>query len=330
MLFWQLTATAQTQAEIKLDTNSLLIGDQTKLTLSFTLPVKYSVYWPQFADTLMSKIEIVSRSAIDSAFSNNNSDITYIQKLTITSFDSGYYAIPPLRFYYSTPGDTTRQFAESEAELLEVHNVPVDTQKGFKDIKAPMEAPFTLREALPWIIGFLILGGIIILLIYYLKKRKNQQPIFKAPPKPALPAYLIALDALENLRHKKVWQSGNIKKYHTELTDIIREYLSAKFNFQAMEFTTDEIMQSIEHSAANPDAREKLRQTLQLADMVKFAKMQPLPLEHDASLNNAIDFVNETKHIGTPVPFVEKTQSPEPKTPPAIEISDGKEVIDVQ
>ncbi len=38
---------------------------------------------------------------------------------------------------------------------------------------------------------------------------------------------------------------------------------------------------------------------MQLADLVKFAKYQPLPLEHDASLNNGIDFVKETMHATT-------------------------------
>ena len=34
---------------------------------------------------------------------------------------------------------------------------------------------------------------------------------------------------------------------------------------------------------------------MQLADLVKFAKDQPTALENDMSLNNCMDFVNETK-----------------------------------
>jgi hypothetical protein len=45
----------------------------------------------------------------------------------------------------------------------------------------------------------------------------------------------------------------------------------------------------------NGQAREKLLKTLTLADLVKFAKEQPLPVENDLSLNHCIDFVRETR-----------------------------------
>jgi len=150
---------------------------------------------------------------------------------------------------------------------------------------------------LPWIIAIVIAFIIAYFVFYYLKKRKKAEPIFKAPPKPKLPPHTLALDALDNLRLKKIWQSGRIKEYHTELTDIIREYIDGKFNVNAHELTTYEIMDAINGTTANNDAKEKLRQTLILADLVKFAKQQPLPLEHDGSLNNAYDFVKETIHI---------------------------------
>ena len=339
LMFWHLTGMAQMQAAIKLDTNSILIGDQTSLTLSFTLPVKNTVQWPHFGDTLTGNIEIVSRSGIDSAFSNNNTDITYIQKLLITSFDSGYYAIPPVRFYYTAPGDTARHFIESDAELLEVHTIKVDSQGNFKDIKEPLDAPFTLLEALPWILGLMALSTIIVFVILYLKKRKSQQPFFKAPARPQLPPHQVALDALDELRYKKLWQNGKIKLYHTELTDILREYLTSKFGFQAMELTSDEIMESMVHTPVNAEAKDKLKQTLMLADLVKFAKMQPLPLEHDASLNNAIDFVKETIHLYQPEPK-NKIDGNQAEQKPAEEgilvpenksdvLEEGKEVRDV-
>ena len=43
----------------------------------------------------------------------------------------------------------------------------------------------------------------------------------------------------------------------------------------------------------------KLTQTLTLADLVKFAKEQPLPNENEMSIAAAIEFVNTTKLIIT-------------------------------
>lgn len=41
---------------------------------------------------------------------------------------------------------------------------------------------------------------------------------------------------------------------------------------------------------------KKAKQVLELADLVKFAKFEPLPDENDMSLMNAYFFVNQTKY----------------------------------
>jgi hypothetical protein len=64
-----------------------------------------------------------------------------------------------------------------------------------------------------------------------------------------------------------------------------------------MEMTTEEIVESLEPTPVNEQALAKLKDTFMLADLVKFAKAQPLPVENDLSLNNAVDFVKETMHI---------------------------------
>ena len=52
--------------------------------------------------------------------------------------------------------------------LLEVNTVPVDMSKDMKDIKAPIEAPFTFREALPYILIFLGVAAAGFLLFYFI------------------------------------------------------------------------------------------------------------------------------------------------------------------
>jgi len=324
---------AQTNAVARLDTNSILIGDQVNLVLSITVPNDFQVKFPIFSDTIISEVEVVKQSIIDSSFNNAQNEKLYRQVITITSFDSGYWAIPPFRFNYKKPGDKIVQFAETEALLLEVQTIPVDMQKDVKDIKGPVEAPFTFREALPYILIFLVVVLVALVLIYFIRKRKTAEPVFRMVAKPKIPPHQIALDELETLRFKKLWQSGMIKEYHTELVDIIRSYLTGKFEIHALEFTSDEIMAAVDTTPANNQAKEKLRNTLVLADMVKFAKAKPMPLEHDTSLNNAIDFVKETSHLG--VGQEEKiTEEPQPvdSTEPKLIMEEkrGKEVKDVQ
>ncbi len=295
MLFFQLIAKGQTEAIAKLDTTDITIGDQIKLQLSFSGPSGVEIVWPQINDTIVTAVEVVDRSGIDTIPSDANNAF-YTQSLIITSFDSGYYAIPPFRFRFWESDDTVVHFVETSPLLLAVHTVEVDTTKVFKDIKMPIGAPYTFREALPWIFLGLALALIGFLLFYYLKKKKHDEPVFKAR-KPKLPSHQIAFDALETLRFKKLWQNGKVKEYHTELTDIIRIYISEGFGIHALEMTTEEIAESLEPTSVNEQAFAKLKDTFVLADLVKFAKAQPLPVENDLSLNNAMDFVKETMHI---------------------------------
>ncbi len=277
-----------------------LVGDQINLTLAVSCPTDYIIDWPQLNDTIIAAIEILQKSKIDTSYSTDKKQLLLQQVIRITSFDSGYYVIPPIPIKFKAQDDQLIQYTETEAILLEVSSVPVNMEEEIKDIKAPLEAPYTFREALPWIIGLLLSIAIGFAIYYYLKKRKKEEPVFKVSSKPKIPPHRIALDALDNLRHKKVWQSGLIKDYHTELTDIVREYISNRFYIHALEMTTDEILDALNATATNDLAKQKIRQTFTMADLVKFAKMQPLPLEHDTSLNNAIDFVKETMHLETP------------------------------
>ena len=300
-IIWQLNSYSQNNAKASLDTNSILLGDQIHLHLNLTVPAEAVVEWPKILTTLAGSIEVIERSEIDTVYLENNNQISLNQKLIITSFDSGYYAIPPFNFIYQIANDTATYLLSTEALLLEVMNLEIDPSGSIKDIKAPLEAPYTFREALPWILWALAVLVIAFAVFYYLRKRGKEESVFKMHQKPKLPPHQIALDALSELKYKKLWQNGKEKQYHSELTDIIRIYISGRFGIHAMEFTSDEITEAVNNTASNTQAKEKLRHTLFLADMVKFAKMKPSPLEHDQSLNYAIDFVKETINIVEPV-----------------------------
>ena len=61
-----------------------------------------------------------------------------------------------------------------------------------------------------------------------------------------------------------------------------------------MEQTTDEILQSLDKQLNNNEL-QNLKDTLLIADMVKFAKATPTVEQHIASLQNAQQFVTDTQ-----------------------------------
>ena len=279
----------------KLDTNAMLIGDQVNLELSFSFPAQTVVRWPLIPDTILQSIQVINRTKIDTSFSADKKTVTLNQKLLITTFDSGFYTIPPIHFYYQQPPDTTIKFAQTETLLLSVHTVAVDTTKVIKPIKGPLKVPLTFREMLPWLILALLGILIVIAVIYYLRKRKKAEPVFQIRLKPQLLPHEIALSELEKLRVRKLWQEGRVKEYHSELTDILRRYFEKRFSIMAMEMTSNEILDIMENqNLMNQETNARLSYILTMADLVKFAKMKPLPTENDLSMSNAIAVVNDT------------------------------------
>lgn len=289
---------AQVDAKAELDTTTIKLGDQIGLKLSFQYSEtkgKITVTWPAFKDTINEHIEIVNVSKIDTIKDSTSNLSIQRQTLTITSFDSGYYAIPPFKFVYQFAGDTTHYKVETEPLLFAVKTIPVDTSKEFKEIKPPMEVPYTLEDALPYIIAGLAVI-LVAILVYWLIKRYRKRPVKKAEPaRPTRPPHEIALEELDALEKEKLWQEGNYKLYYSRLSDIVRTYIEHRYEIMAMEQPTDDTMASLKTRIGNPLTKEKLRQLLELADLVKFAKNQPIAVENEMSMKTAYDFVNTTK-----------------------------------
>lgn len=292
-------------AKASLDSTSILIGSQTRLELVASLPYGSKVNWPMFADTLTGHVEILRKSPLDT-LSSDERQFTIRQNLLITSFDSGYYVIPPIRIGYMLRGDTNTYFTQTAPVSLSVNTVQTDQKQDIKPIKPPLRAPVTFREIITWVLILLLIGAIAFGVYYFIKMREKKEPLIRLRLKPTIPPDEAALEAFETLRSKKLWQSGRVKEYYSEMTDIVREYMELRFSIRALEMTTDEIASAVRQAPVNAEARNKMLATLTLADLVKFAKEQPLPMENDASLNHCIEFVRETRppKMNAPEPAV--------------------------
>ncbi len=274
-----------------IDTTRMLIGDQVNVMLEVEQPVKTLLQFPVFQDTLVDKIEVLSVSAIDTISTTNNR-LLLTQRLLVTSFDTGFYVIPSFYFIDRDTRDSIR----TEALPLEVLTLEIDTTKGITDIKLPFDVPLTFMEILPYLVVGILLLGLIILIIYLRKKRKTKPEVKPVSIKPQEPAHLWALRNLDDLAKQKLWQKGKIKLYYSRLTEIIWLYLEYRFEIQAREQTTAEIIDACGSATElKIDLIENLRNILELADLVKFAKWQPVPEENEGVMEQTYDFVLKTK-----------------------------------
>nr|WP_321357799.1 hypothetical protein [uncultured Draconibacterium sp.] len=289
------TQAQRIKATASLDSANILIGDQVKLFLEVDHPKDVDVQFPVVPDTINSLIEVISRSGVDTFELDDETLMKQIQAYTITSFDSGSYRIPP--YWFKIDVDGTIDSIPSNGVTLNVYTMEIDTTKGPTDIKMPYGAPLTLKEVTPYILGVILIGAIIFFLLYSIKRKKNNKPIFARPEKPKEPAHIIALRELDRIKTEKMWQKGKTKQYYSELTDALREYIEDRFGIRAPEQTTDETIASFraQKGVISDKNFANLTQLMQMADLVKFAKYQPLPDDDNLSLVNAYFFVNDTK-----------------------------------
>jgi len=286
--------------EAKADTNYILIGEQINITLKVNYRVdegEMAILFPTLHDTINEFVEIVNKSTIDTLIPNKDDPYAFEQnqQVAITSFDSGYYAIPPFKFVINN--DTI----ETEPFLIEVQTLEVDTAQAIFDVKGPIGEPFSITDWLKdnwwWIVAILVALIGVLNLIKYLKNKEPEEVPEEIIPE--IPPHVTALEKLEKLQTDKLWQGGKVKLYHSYISEILREYIENRYHINALEETTGEILHGLRLQAISPELMNKLTQTLTLADLVKFAKEQPLPNENEMSIAAALEFVNATKLLIT-------------------------------
>ncbi len=283
------------KATASIDSTNILLGDQVRLFLEIDHPKNIQVEFPHVPDTIAGNVEVISRFETDTFEMDNEEFQKQIRSYLITSFDSGSYRIPP--FWFKIDLDGRLDSIPTNGVTLNVHTIPIDTTRGPTDIKLPYDAPVTLKEVVPYILGIILIGAILFFILYAIKRKKNNQPIFVMPKKPKEPAHVVALRELDRIKNEKIWQQGKTKQYYSDVTEALRKYIEDRFNIPAMEQTSDETIESfkIRRDLLKDKTFNNLRQLLKLADLVKFAKYTPMPDDDNMTLVNAYFFVNATK-----------------------------------
>lgn len=283
-----------TTVSATMDSTILLVGEQTRLTFTVAQMRDRQVCAPVFSDTIVSGLEIVERLPLDTQLADDGL-LLVSQSYVLTSFDSALYFIDAQPF---VDGADTLY---SNPLSLKVVSIPVDTaQHAIADIKPVYAPPFDWP--LFWLIVLITLGvvalAVIGFFVYRYVKRHAAPSAEVAEPQDLRPAHEIALERLDVIKAEKLWQQNRDKEYHTQLTDVVRDYIARRFGICAVEQTSAEILAGIQ-----PELSEQktvyadLKTLLTTSDLVKFAKYKPLVSEDEKSLALAYQFVEATKEV---------------------------------
>ena len=280
----------------KLDSTVLLMGKQTTLHIEL-LQNKDVVgrFVGDDAPNLTDMVEVADRKKADTTDLGNNR-IQINRDIIIQSFDSGAYLIPPQVYIVGKDTFKTNQLT------LKVLPVKVDSLATVHDYKPVADVPFKILDLLPsfiadyWWIYLIILFLVGIgLLVYFKWIKKGTLPLLSQ--KKELPPFEEAIKSLEDLKQRQLWQSGQDKEYYTYLTDILRRYIYRRFDINAIEMTSSQIIDVLKKNDETRAVNEQLNMVLEIADFVKFAKVRPLPDDNEVAYQRALHFVNETKPI---------------------------------
>ncbi len=270
----------------------MMIGDQVVYSLHVEAGENVDFKLPVLQDTLGRNLEVLFPIASDTILANGRKVVD--QSYMITGFEPGMQMIPAQRVVYSL-GEIL-DTALSMPLLIGVYEPAVDTAQQIKPIKPPINTPLTLKEILPWIAlgaGIWMAGTLIFALLWIYRQRKKNPEAFLL--KPQEPAHVVAFRELDKLKEEKEWEKGRVKQYYTRLTEITRHYIERQYGIPAMERTTEEILKAFRKSNTDDSLLdEMLKDLLELADLVKFAKEDPMPVDNQTNLNNAYLFVQKT------------------------------------
>jgi len=278
----------RTQATVSVDTMRMLIGDQTKVRLQANHNPNKSVVYPELSQQTLGGLNVLDIGSIDTL--RKLPTVVTEQAITVAAYDSGFYKIPPLTFNVYFNGKLQETAISKPLEIV-VSTMVVDTNY-VAEIKPILEVPYTFSEFVPYLVAllFALLFGFI---LYRIRSSKLQVQVEQ--PEIIIPAHEIANTKLFKLKEEKLWQQGKIKEYHSQVTHIVREYLENRFGVNALEYTTEETIAALKTKDFDDSYKNKLREILQRADLVKFAKDTPGPDVHEEALTVAKDFVHKTK-----------------------------------
>ena len=290
------TSSQNVEVEGKVASTDVQVGKPFTLDLSLKVPYGWFVEWNDFSqEALSDQIDIIKRGNVERT-ADADSNVIVKQQLTLMTFDTGQVQVPAVGLSYAQSfDDPMRMQAFTEPIDLYVTTITVDTLQPYKPIVEPIAAPIRMKDVYPWLLGVLLLALIAFVVGYLLKRRKAKVDADgNVIQGPVIPPYDKAVDDLKRLREEKMWQSGKVKEYFSSLTDIAREYIEGQFGVNAVEMTTDDILEEVKPLHFPKETYDKLKDTMEVADLVKFAKYSASTLESDTALTSMTDFVNES------------------------------------
>lgn len=267
------------------------IGDRIPVTLRITAEHGYEFTVPELKpaekDPMPEDLEFAKEAENrKESFRSRR----YEGRYTFMTFTPGEYQFPALTITYTTPAGEHKNI-QLPAAALTVHSLLTDDAKEIRGLKPLAKAPVN-----PLLYHGFALVALLGLIVYLLIRRSRRPAQETTEAEPPLPAHALAYRRLNELLVSDWIETGQIERYFTVLSGIVREYIEQRFGTPAREMTTQEFLgQALRKLGLAHDQQETLRRFMELSDLVKYAQHVPSYEKIREAYDTAKRFVDETR-----------------------------------
>jgi hypothetical protein len=284
-------AAAPTDVEVaaRVDRTEITVGDVVRYEVTVTYPAAGKIELPSVRGNV-GRFEVQGYQVTPGTAADGR--VTATHALTLASFTLGEDTLPPQRVEYRAAGDTTALVLYTPATFVNVRRVSPPNGE-IADITGPEKMP----GAFPW--GLAALVAAALAFWAYRAWRKKHPKKIPAAARPPLPPYEEALERLRALEQAALPSQGQGREFAFSLSEIMRGYIGARFEIDAMESTTDELLQRAAALPLGAEQQAWLRSFTGDLDMVKYATGALAEAEAARQIEAARDFLHATKPAPT-------------------------------
>ena len=217
-------------------------------------------------------------------------------KLRIAAYRlPGEIAIPPIEVEYQSESGELASVETQEIPISLVTSLTPEVTE-IHDIKSPMaDIPVPGRwERLWWLLAALVVA-VLAYLLYRRFRKKGAERMAEPLPPPLPPPEVETEEALRTLVEARLLETGKVRQFYIELSDIMKRYAGRRFAVPYLERTTSEIQRDLRVAGITHERQVRLDRILVTSDLVKFARIAPPDDESNRMVPEGFRFVDETK-----------------------------------
>lgn len=271
-----------------LNRDKILIGEQISLELKadgINLQQYHLKQWFNVADTFNS-FEVLQRNDIDTI--KVGSKTGFIQKIVLTSFDSGYWQIPSLNLVLENQLNNSLINLSTNSLYVTVLSVNVDSLKDFHDIKA-IEI---VEKYTDWKLIITIILALVIAFFTFLWFKSKKQILPSTNKLSTEPTHQWALTQIDLLLQEQLLEKHSYSLFYTKLIQISKTFTDATLKMNSQFKTVDEYSILLKGKLGNETMQTQYFQLLRLSNAVKFAKYIPNNQQNNDAVKTVVNMIH--------------------------------------